>query len=223
MAGTLLVVTCGVAIASPQFSSTVALTYSSQTPSSPSGLDVSASWSDPGASNAVPKAVTKIEFVGHPGTRFDTSALPRCRATDEDIANRSVRACPRSTKIGSVKGQGLIVTGSRFDTVATLFNARGQIIVVVTLAGEGRLITYFRDDVQRSSITVNFKIPGGVALTRFDAHLPRHFRKRGKKRRAYMRTPSTCPPSALWTTTVTFTYRDGSSQRLTSTTPCKQG
>ncbi len=57
----------GVAIASPQFSSTFGLTFSSAAPGSPSGLDVSASWSDPGGVNGVPKAVTKLEFVGHAG------------------------------------------------------------------------------------------------------------------------------------------------------------
>jgi hypothetical protein len=212
-----------VAIASPQFSTTFGLTYSSQAPNSPSGLDVSASWSDPAAPNGVPKGVTKIKFTGHPGLRFDTSALPQCKASDEDIANLALRACPRSTKLGTVKGEGLIVTGSRFDTVATLFNGRREIIVVVMLATENRLITYFRDDVRRSSVTVNFKIPGGLALTKFEAHLPRHFRKRGGKRRAYVRTPPTCPPSGVWTTTATFTYRDGSSQQLASNTPCKKG
>jgi hypothetical protein len=214
--------TGAVAIASPQFSSTFALTFSSATPGSPSGLDASATWSDPGALNGVPKAATKIEFAGHPGTKFDTSALPRCRASDEDIANLSVRACPRSSKIGSVKGRGLIVTGNPFNTVATLFNARRQIIVIVRLADDGRLITYFRDDVRRSSIAVNFKIPGGVALTSFEAHVPRHYRRYKGKRRAYLRTPSTCPPSGLWTTTATFTYRDGSTEQRTATTPCKQ-
>jgi hypothetical protein len=210
-----------VAIASPQFSSTFALTFSAATPGSPSGLDLSASWTDPGAVNAVPKAVTKMEFVGHPGTKFDTSALPRCRASDEDIANLSVRACPRSSKIGTVKGQGLIVTGNPFNTVATLFNGRREIIVIVRLVDDGRLVTYFRDDVRRSSVTVNLKIPGGIALIKFDAHLPRHFTKVHGKRRAYLRTPSTCPPGGVWTTTAIFTYRDGSTERRTSTTPCR--
>jgi hypothetical protein len=159
----------GVAIASPQFSSTFALTFSAASVGSPSGLDLSATWSDPGAVNGVPKAVTKMKFVGHPGTRFDTSALPRCSASDEDIANLSIRACPRASKIGSVKGEGLIVTGNPFNTVATLFNARRQIIVIVRLVDDGRLITYFRDDVRPSSVEVNLKIPGGVALTKFDA------------------------------------------------------
>jgi hypothetical protein len=223
LAAAALCVLAPVAIASPQFSATFALTYSSQPPNSPSGLDVSASWSDPGAPNGVPKGVTKIKFAGHPGLRFDTGALPQCKASDEDIANLALRACPRSTKLGTVKGEGLIVTGSRFDTVATLFNGRREIIVVVMLATENRLITYFRDDVRRSSVTVNFKIPGGVALTKFEAHLPRHYRKRGGKRRAYVRTPPTCPPSGMWTTTATFTYRDGSSQQLASNTPCRLG
>src|SRR4051812_13804104 len=106
----LLVVTAATAIASPQFTSTVALTFSSAAPGSPSGLDVSATWRDPGAVNAVPQAVTKMEFTGKPGTKFDTAALPRCTASDKDIANLSVRACPRSSKVGTVKGEGLIVT-----------------------------------------------------------------------------------------------------------------
>ncbi len=213
----------GVAVASPQFSATVGLTFSSSTPGSPSGLDVLATWTDPGGVNGVPKAVTKIEFVGNPGTRFDTSALPRCRASDEDIANLSVRACPRSSKIGTVKGQGLIVTGNPFNTIATLFNGRREIIVIVRLVDDGRLITYFRDDVRRGSVAVNLKIPGGIALTRFEAHLPRHFRKYKGKRKAYLTTPSKCPPSGAWTTTANFTYRDGSSQQLAATTPCKAG
>ena len=211
----------GVAFAGPQFSSTVGVTFSSAAPGAPSGVDVLATWSDPGAVNAVPKGVTKMEFIGNPGTRFDTSALPRCKASDEDIANLSVRACPRSSRIGTVKGKGLIVTGNPFDTVATLFNARRQIIVIVRLVDDGRLITYFRDDVRGGSVAVNLKIPGGVALTRFEAHLPRHFRRYKGKRRAYLRTPRTCPPSGVWTTTTIFTYRDGSSERLASTTPCK--
>ena len=212
----------GLAIAGPQFSATAGVTFSSPTPGSPTGLDVSAAWSDPGGVNRVPKQVTKMQFIGHPGTKFDTSALPRCRASDEDIANLSVRACPRSSRIGTVKGDGLIVTGNPFNTVASLFNARRKIIVVVTLVDDGRLITYFRDDVRGGTVDVNLKIPGGVALTKFDAHIPRHFRRYKGKRKAYLRTPATCPAAGSWTTKAVFTYRDGSSQELASNTPCKQ-
>jgi len=59
--GTALVLAVS-ALASPQFTSTAALTFSSASPGSPSGLDVHAAWSDPGGVNGVPKSVTKMTF-----------------------------------------------------------------------------------------------------------------------------------------------------------------
>ena len=205
--------------ASPQFASTFGLTYSSQAPRSPSGFDVSSTWSDPGEPGAKPKEVVRIKLVYAPGTRLDTSALPVCKAPDEKVQRLGVRACPASTKVGTVRTEGTIVTGRRFHPVSTLFNARKQIIVVVQL--DGRTLLNFRDDVERSSITINLRIPGGISLTSLQAHTPRHFQKRGKRRRAYMRTPPTCPASGVWTTSAIFTYRDRSTQQLSASTPCK--
>jgi hypothetical protein len=210
------------ALASPQFVSTFAGTYTSQTPGSPSGLDALATWSDPGEPGGKPKEVQKITVIFNPGTKLDTTALPTCKASAEDVAVRSVRACPAKTKLGEVRGQGVYAGGAPFNTFATLFNARRQIIVVVTLDNSrGRLLTNFRDDVKKSSITINLKIGRGISLIRFQAHVPSHFRKRGGKRRAYFRTPPTCPASGTWTTTVVFDYRDGTSDRHSAPSPCR--
>ncbi len=212
--------TCsGVVLASDQFAATLRFTYSSQTPSSPSGIDSLATWSDPGEPGGKPKEIQQIKVVFHPGTRLDTSALPRCRASDATVQRLALAACPKSTRLGTVVGKGVISTGATFEPVATLFNARRQIIVAVMLGD--RLLTNFRDDVRRRSITIKAKIPMGIALTSFRPHIPPHFRKRGKRRRAYMRTPPSCPQAGLWTTTVTFFYRDGSQQDLSATTPCR--
>src|SRR5204862_495478 len=82
-------------------------------------------------------------------------------------------ACPAKTKLGEVRGQGVYAGGAPFNTYATLFNAKRQIIVVVTIDNaKGRLLTDFRDDVRRSSITVNLKIGRGISLIRFQAHVP---------------------------------------------------
>jgi hypothetical protein len=205
--------------ASPQFASTFELTYSSQSPNSPSGFDVFSTWSDPGEPGGKPKEVVSIKLVYAPGTRLDTSALPVCRASDAKVQRRALKACPAATKVGSVRTEGAIVTGARFHPVSTLFNARRAIIVVVML--DGRLITNFRDDVGRSSVTINLKIPGGISLTSLQAHTPRHLQKRGKRRKAYMRTPPTCPASGSWTTQAIFSYRDGSTQTLSDETPCR--
>jgi hypothetical protein len=211
-----------VALASPQFVSTFSGTYSAKTPRSSSGLDALATWSDPGEPGGKPKEIQRIKVVFSPGTKLDTGALPVCRATDLEVQVRTVRACPAKTKLGEVRGQGVYAGGGQpFNTFATLFNAKGQIIVVVTLDDRnGMLLTNFRDDVRRSSITINLKIGRGISLVRFQAHVPPHSRKRGGKRRTYFTTPPSCPATGAWTTTVIFSYRDGSSDQRSSPSPC---
>jgi hypothetical protein len=212
------------ALGSPQFVSTFSGTYIAQTPSTPSGFDALATWSDPGEPGGKPKEVDKIKVAFPPGSKLDTTALPTCNASAEDIANLAVRACPAKTKLGEVHGLGVYAGSTApFKTFATLFNAKRQIIVVVTLDNaKGRLLTDFRDDVRRSSITVNLKVGRGISLIRFQAHVPTHFRKRGRKRKAYFRTPPSCPASGAWTTTVTLSYRDGSIDQHTAPSPCKR-
>ena len=162
------------ALASPQFVSTFTGAYSAQTPGTPSGLDALATWSDPGEPGGKPKEIQKIKVIFNPGATLDTRALPTCNASREDIAVQAVRACPAKTKVGEVRGQGVYAGGAPFNTYATLFNAKGAIIVVVTLDdAKGRLLTDFRDDVRKSSITVNLKIGRGISLIRFQAHVPR--------------------------------------------------
>ena len=56
--------------------------------------------------------------------RWGVAYVPEGRGI---FANLSVRACPRASIIGTVKGEGLIVTGNPFNTVATLFNARRKL------------------------------------------------------------------------------------------------
>jgi hypothetical protein len=211
------------ALASPQFVSTFVGTYAAQTPSTPSGFDALATWSDPGEAGGKPKEVQRIKVMFAPGSKLDTRALPACNASAEDIANLAVRACPAKTKLGEVHGVGVYAGGAPFNTYATLFNAKGQIIVVVTLDGpKGRLLTDFRDDVRRSSITVNLKVGRGISLIRFQAHVPVHARKRGKKRRVYFTTPPSCPASGSWTNTVVLSYRDGTSDQHSAQSPCKK-
>ena len=218
-----VVVACGaagVALASPQFASTLTFTYSSQVPGSPSGFDSLATFTDPGEPGGKPKELIRIRVGFHPGTRIDTAALPRCRASDKKVQRLGLRACPASTGLGIVHAEGVISTGLRFNPVGHLFNARRAIIVVVTV--DGRYITSFRDDLTRDTLTVNFRIPRGISFTSFKPHIPRHFRKRAGKRRAYLRTPPSCPTTGAWTTTVVFSYRDGSTQELSAATPCRR-
>jgi hypothetical protein len=223
LAGAVGLTAAAVAAASPQFASTFAGTYTAKTPRTSSGLNALATWTDPGEPSGKPKEVDKIKVVFAPGTKLDTRALPTCNASAEDVAIRAVRACPAKTKLGEVRGEGVYAGSTApFNTYATLFNAKRQIIVVVTLDNpKGRLLTNFRDDVERSTITINLKIGKGISLVRFQARVPPHVRKQGKKRRVYFTTPPTCPPGGAWTTNVIFSYRDGTSDQHSATSPCR--
>ena len=142
-----------VALASSQFASTFDMAYSSQTPASPSGISAHITWSDPGEPAGKPRAVSRIRWDFHPGTRIDTAALPRCRATDAQLRRNGTRACPRNTRLGgggTTVNQGSIAP---FKTRVTLFNARRQIIVYVQ--NGDTTLALFRDSVGRSAITVN--------------------------------------------------------------------
>jgi hypothetical protein len=208
--------TAGAALASPQFSSTFDLTYLSRTPGAPSGQVPLMTWADPGAPAEVPKTIKRIELRFHKGTRFDTSALARCRASDDKILSTGGAACPKASRLGSGHTTGVFSNGSEFVTDVTLFNARGQIIVVVLL--NGTPVTEFRDGVKGRTITIEPVLPAGVSLKRLKLRIGRH----SKGQRTYMRNPPTCPASRKWTTVAKFTYVDGSAQTIHDSSPCKR-
>jgi hypothetical protein len=207
------------ALGSPQFVATFQMTYISKKPHASSGLRTLITWADPGAPNQKPKAVKNFRFRFHPGTRLDTSALPACHASDAAVRRLGLSACPAASKLGSGGTEAIAGAAIPVKTVVTLFNARKQIIVLVQTAG--RTLTEFRDDVRGRTLTVNAVIPAGIALTKLDISIPAHGRKRGRHRHVYFRTPPKCPAVGAWTTEATLNYVDGSTQTLTSSTPCR--
>ncbi|MEA2420164.1 MAG: hypothetical protein QOE60_2370 [Thermoleophilaceae bacterium] len=217
--GTALAATGG-ALASPQFSATFDLTYLSRQPGAPSGQIPSITWSDPGAPAEVPKVIKRIELTFHRGTQFDTSALARCRASDDKIKSKGASACPDASQLGRGHTTGASSSGDEFVTDVTLFNGRGEIIVLVTVGGTP--ITEFRDHVSGRRITIEPALPAGVSLKRLKLRIGPHSTGHGARQRTYMRNPPSCPKSGKWTTVAKLTYANGSTQTLRSGSPCKR-
>ena len=205
------------AFASTQFGSTFQMTYSAKKPNSSSGLETTMTWSDPGEPGGKPKALEKIEFRFHPGTKFDTKALRVCKASNLILRILGSAACPASARVGWGSTQAIAGTVP-IQTFVQFFNAKKQIIVVVNV--EKRVLTVFRDDVRDGTIVVNLVVPQGTSLTGLHVQFFRHSRKVGRKRHTYMRTPPACPVNGTWTTSATFSYVDGTSEKLSSATPC---
>jgi hypothetical protein len=188
------------------------MTYLSRVPGAASGQVPALTWSDPGAPNGVPKVIKRIVFTFARGTRFDTSALKRCHATDAQLKADGPSACPKASKLGAGHTTGIFSSGDEFVTDVTLFNARGQIIVVVQL--NGTVVTEFRDEVSGRKITIEPVLPPGVALEHLKLRIPRHGN--------YQRNPPTCPKSGKWTTVARYIYTDGSSETHKDGTPCRR-
>lgn len=206
-------VAAGLAIASPQFSASFDLTYLSRQPAAPSGQIPLMTWTDPGATAEVPKVIKRIVLTFHPGTRFDTSALARCHASDAS-------ACPEASELGTGHTTGVSSSGDEFVTDVTLFNARGEIVVLVSV--NGTPITQFRDRVKGRKITIEPALPAGVSLKRLKLRIGPHSTGQGARQRTYMRNPPSCPRSGKWTTVAKFTYADASAQTLRSGSPCRR-
>src|SRR3954451_12306509 len=175
------------------------------------GIDTLMTWNDPGEPGAKPKRVTKIRFGFHPGTRIDTRALRQCLASDTNVHIRGKAACPRSSRLGSATSLLKTTTTPTDRAQVTFFNAPRQIIVLVQV--EGRTLAVYRDDIKGRTVTVNLDLPAGLSLLRLHAKVAPQPRGSGKRRHVYFRNPPTCPAGGQWTTTVKFTYLDGSSDQ----------
>jgi hypothetical protein len=208
----------GVAAASPQLATTFEMTYLSQEPSAATGLEMTATWTDPGELGGKPAAIKRIALKFASGTTFDTSALPTCEASDDAVKRDGAAACPAASRLGTGSTEGVLVPGVPFATNVTLFNAKDQIIVLVTYRGV--TITEFRDDVKRDEIDVSPAPPPGVALQKLHIHIDSHSSGTGAQQKAWMRTPATCPKRGAWTTIGRFTFADGSTQTRESGSPC---
>lgn len=194
------------------------MTYLSRAPSAASGLETSVTWTDPGELGGKPPAIQRIALQFASGTTFDTSALPACAASDDALKRDGAAACPAGSKLGTGSTEGVLVPGVPFATKVTLFNAKEQIIVLVTYLGI--TITEFRDAVKRDEIDVNPALPPGVALQKLHIQIDSHTSGTGAQQKAWMRTPPTCPVGGAWTTIGHFTFADGSTQTRESRSPC---
>jgi hypothetical protein len=201
------------AYASDQRAATVAASFPPGTAGVASAVELHMTWADPGEPAGKPVSLRLLRLDFPPGTKINTAALPRCRATNKRIAKLGPAACPRKTRLG--KGESVLTSGQQqLAANIVLINARRQIIVVVRV-GKSTLAVY-RDTVVGSSVTVHFALPPSLSLLDLRIHIPVHIRGR----RVYFSTPPGCPADGLWQMTATSTYTDGSTQQAQAAAGC---
>lgn len=188
------------------------------------GTEVSIVFRNPSNPDGKPIPVRREVFVFPSGTRFDPAVVPPCNASDPELMLLGESACPARSRVGG--GTATAVSGTPFDPVpldiAGFENGRGLSLVTTVRPLGLRFVA--RGVREGRTMTVDYpRAPGGppdgeTALR--EVH--NTFDARSLGRRAYVRTPSTCPRSGRWRFVGHFTYSDGVTQAAVSTQRCRK-
>jgi hypothetical protein len=181
-----------------------------------------------GDPNAKPSPLRTAVLALAPGLRFDTTTLPQCTASDDEIRTLGPDACPHDTELTVGSLAGATGFGPPFDPLVGddhVFNGPDQFIEVVAFPGSSASPAFDRLKIAGSTLTAHPPmLPGGppdgeTAVRSIDFQVP--VRSAGAK--ALITTPPGCPAGARWTTSGTFGFADGSSDTVVSATPCAAG
>ena len=206
---------------------TASATFTTNRTGAATGLVFAADFQNPADPSGKPYSLAEWITQLPAGSRWDDTAVPQCTATDPELYLEGASACPAASRIGG----GTLVTdlGSPaglqrygYNTV-TEFNADGE---VIALAETQDPPTRAVGRTQVSGTTFTSPIPpfpGFPPPDPYSAFKSLHLSgsaivNHGK---ALLRTPGTCPARGYWTIELTFIYRDGVSQRVRSSSPCK--
>lgn len=194
------------------------------TPGAPSGLRVHVAFNTPGDPGGKPSPLRSAVFRGPEGLRFDTGAIPQCTASDAELALLGSMACPRESRLDVGFFQAITGFGPPLDPFAGDmhgFNGPAQLIQVLTVPGMFVSPAVDRLTVEGSTLTAHPPdAPGGppdgrTSVKSFDYD----FGPRVVAGRSYLTAPPTCA-TGLWTVTATFGFADGTSDTVTSQSPC---
>ncbi len=203
---------------------TVDMTFSTVHPGSPAGFAYSASFRDPANPNGTPPPLRRLVITSPHGAVIDTSALPRCTATDAQLKQQGESACPANTRIGAGTADVKPVLFPAQHYTTTIFNGDRQQVELLRASPPTPSVVvrgYIRGDDLDSPLPTC--ISGGsppdgcpsdqASLLRNQLVIP--------KRGGYFTTPSTCPSSRAWRSRVKLYYGDGVLETVTTTQPCE--
>jgi hypothetical protein len=201
--------------------------FTTPVPGASTGVDTTILYKHPDDPNAKPIPVRQEVFTFPAGTQFDDSIVPDCTVPDIQLQLQGESACPQESWIGSGHGNTSMtgfpgagenaITANAFDYGSGEFRVLGAsadlpIRAVAHGRREGRITT-----VQIPS-TPGGPPDGEGALRRVHNVFP----ARSLGRRAYVRTPKTCPRSGTWLFKASLTFADGAVDNASYRMPCRR-
>jgi hypothetical protein len=186
--------------------------FTTPVPGASAGTIVKILYKNPHDPRAKPIPVRREVFIFPAGTSFSGSVVPTCTASDLDVMLKGTAACPPESRIGGGIG----------DTFMTGFPGAGETPLALDgydegsgallISGPKQLPLRFAAHARAKGRVVTVDIPrspggppDGESSLRYVHNV---FPARSAGRRAYVRTPRTCPRSRLWTFTAQFIFAD---------------
>ena len=157
-----------------------------------------------------------------PGTRFDTAAVKRCNATDQEIENNEqgvAGACPAASKVGTGKGTAYLGDGAEpivFDL--GLYNRKGGMILDIMLAGKTAFFAAPSIVGRKMTIPLSQTPSLNARITAFELTVS----KKGTARKPYLRTPATCPKSKKLSASLAARENGAGTVTTKDTTTCRR-
>jgi len=211
---------------------TSSYTLDQKKPKRPTGEHFQFDYVNPEDPEAKPPAVKEVVTILPKGARYDASVPGSCTASDAELMAQGAAACPEDSGIGGgvitvdtgVPGPGRIVTADT-EFFNNAEDPEGEFIYLNTIRGSDARTVVRADVTRRRTITVAGMLPGtppdGGAIDTVDVEVLRVVRTIDGRRRAYIRTPRTCPESRTWIAKVRFIYGDDLSQTVATGNPCR--
>jgi len=209
-------------IAASSQASVIRLQFSSKNPGTNTAMTLHIRYTKRGDPNAKPSPIRQLQIDAPTGTRFHSSRVHACTASDAELMLLGPGACPSASRIGG--GIITVITGfgppfDPFRSPTPVFNdGRGWLEVSQTPSDPAVTIAVTRLAVTGSRISGDIAAaPGGPpdfqsAVSTVDLSFPASPR--------YITTPPTCPASGRWVTTGTFGFADGTTEVVRGSTPC---
>jgi hypothetical protein len=198
-----------------------ALTFGSRSSGTATAMRLFIVYRKPSDPNGKPSEIRHLVVHAPTGTVFDVHAVPACTASNEQLQAQGRSACPASSQIGSGTLTVMSGFGPPFDPIvtdATIYNNGGGFSEIAQYHGTSVTLGVDRLSVQGSTLTGNPPTePGGPPDGQSAV---REIDFRFTQATHWVITPPQCPASGLWTSTAAFTFADGTTQHVASSTPC---
>jgi hypothetical protein len=210
--------------------------FTTTQPGAPTGLDFSGSYHAAGDPSGSPPFMKRMVFYLPAGMRVNTSVPARCTASDVELSIEGPDACPAGSLLGTGTTSGVFMAPGAHSVVLdhythTLYvmNAADEQIVLVKSEGYTVVRAHVSPDgsqIEYTSPTCFPSPPTGqcaddyVLQTSTTSSVPVYTRSSGGSVRSYATTPPTCPASGHWTSTIVYSWKDGSVDRVRTAQPC---